>query len=276
MSFSASDSAIPVTPELVEAAKNASFEELKELMHQQAISTGMVVPDKFSPDVLIPTAAATALIPKSFGTRISVDGKSYVLEADSPAALETAVNDFIRAQTHPAAPQTRTEQPQPRDAATGRFQSATEQPADAERKQTLLLQFQLGQIDAQTYLDQSGELSDYFSKHGIPLEEVKAVVQEKQDERFHSSWEQATTEFLQSEAGADWPGGHANLLKISDTVKQLGLEDSPSAESLTVAYKYLCNNDLLVPNPVAEAEQDIATATSYEALAAAARRSQGR
>ena len=95
---------------------------------------------------------------------------------------------------------------QPRDAATGQFVSKAE-PNPAEMYE-LEMKMKRGEITVQQYLNQSGELARAFDtlareRLGVDPNEVKAA-------NFQKSWASAAEEFLDSEAGKDWPGGEAN------------------------------------------------------------------
>jgi hypothetical protein len=273
MSHTPENSALRIDADLQKALETASFEEMKEALHTASTRQGLTVPDRFSPDILIPTELADAA-PKTFAQRVTLDGKPYFIEGDSPEDLKQKVADFVRAQTQPATQQ----QQQPRDE-QGRFASAEQHPVavDAAKKAELLLQFQLGQIDAATYMEQSGEIADYLAKQGVPLEEVKQIVEEKKDARFEQSWSDAVSEFLQSPAGRSWPGGQRNLEIAQALLAANGLaEAADKVDALHAVFEHMKANDLLAENPEVVARQQIGQATSFEAVVEAARRSVGR
>jgi hypothetical protein len=273
MSHTPADSAIRLNPEQEKKISTMNHEELKSYLANLSVEQRLTTRDIFSPDVLIPTALADAA-PKAFAQRVTVDGKAVFIQGESPEDLEQKVADFVRSQTQPAATETRVEQPRNE---RGQFTAAEISTLDAAKKAELLLQFQLGQIDAATYLEQSGEVADYLAKQGVPLEEVKQIVAEREGARFEQSWSDAVSEFLQSPAGRDWPGGQENLKTISEILKANNLEDAEDkVGAIAAAYEFIKKNELLAENPETTAHQRIASASSFEAVVEAARRSVGR
>jgi hypothetical protein len=250
-------------------AAASSAEEIKSLMHDRAVQQGLVIPDRFSPDVLLPVDQPT---PKRFGKSVTVDGSKRWFEGDSELEVERRIGDYFREtlaarDTNPARQQ---QQPteQPRDAA-GRF---TTEQEDLVAKTDLELRFKRGEISTDEYLAASGAIERHLAAQGVDMDALRDAT----GRRFEQSWEQATQEFLQSSIGRSWPGGQENMRRISEVLQQMGAVDSPSVENLAIAYQHLCENDLLVSNPEVEAHKAIASASSFEAVVEAARRSVGR
>ena len=69
MAYTPENSSIKNTPEVEEALKTASFEEIKAIMSRAAVDQGLVTPDRFDPNVLLPTELATALSPDVDGCK---------------------------------------------------------------------------------------------------------------------------------------------------------------------------------------------------------------
>jgi hypothetical protein len=260
------NSAIRVDADLEKALQNASFEEMKEILHSASTRQGLTVPDRFSPDVLIPTELADAA-PKTFARRMNVDGKPFFVEGSSPEDLEAKVAEFIRAQTQPAATETRVEQPRNE---RGQFVAAETSTVDAAQKADLLLKFQLNLISAAEYLEQSGEISDYLARQGVPLDAVREVVAEKKDHAFAQSWSDAVAEFLQSPVGRSWPGGEQNLARIQSVLWENNLaEVEDKVQALAAAFEHMKSEGLL-DTSTADAHQRIAEAQTFEQVKAAA------
>jgi hypothetical protein len=273
MPFQPEQSAIRVDKELEKALQNASFEEMKEILHSASTRQGLTVPDKFSPDVLIPTELADAA-PKRFGKAITVDGQKRFFEADSELELEREIGDYFREtlnarDTNPARQQQQQSTEQPRNE-RGQFTAAESTSVDAAQKAELLLKFQLNQISAAEYLEQSGEISDYLARQGVPLDAVREVVAEKKDHAFAQSWSDAVAEFLQSPAGRSWPGGEQNLARIQSVLWENNLVDTEDkVQALAAAFEHMKANDML-DTSAADARKAISEATSFEAVKAAA------
>jgi hypothetical protein len=276
MSYTPENSSIKTDAEFEAAvAAASSAEEIKSLMHDRAIQQGIVVPDRYSPDVLIPTPAANASVPSAYAHRVVIDGKAHIISAETPEALSAAVDDFYRQQfSRPAAARTE----QPRDASTGRFTPAEQGRADesAFAKAELELKFKRGEISTDEYLTQSGAIERHLADIGVDVNALRATTEQMQNAEFQQSWEAATTEFLQSEAGAGWPGGERNKEIIGKILVDMKKVDEPSAENLALAVEYAKENDLLVENAEAKNLEAIGEATTFEEIVEAARRSVGR
>jgi len=148
MPFTPENSAIRLTPEIEEALKDASPDQMKEIFREALVSQHLAVRDIYSPDVLIPTALASAPRPTKFARAVTIDGKKHIVEADSEPELEKAEVALYRSVLQPttAAPAATTTSAPARDAATGRFKSPAEQGADDERKAALNSNFNSGRF----------------------------------------------------------------------------------------------------------------------------------
>ncbi len=244
----------------------ATAEEIKSYLASVAAgeqgSAALVRRDIFSPDVLIPVEPSTS--PRTFSRKIAVDGIEKVITADTELALEKSVGAFYREQF--AAAPAAAEQPRDED---GRFVSAAEHEAaqlELVRQSDLELRFKRGEIDTSTYLAESGAIERHLESQGISVEDLRSAVSEKSAVRFERSWSDATTEFLNSPAGADWPGGQENLQKAGELIQANKLEEQPGAETLAAVWKFMKENNLAVENKEATAHQKISKATSYSEI----------
>jgi hypothetical protein len=196
--------------------------------------------------------------------RLFAAGDILTLEKEIGAALQAAAADDS----------TSNRGAQPRDSATGQFVSRPE-PNPAEMYE-LEMKMKRGEITIQQYLNQSGELARAFDelsreRLGIDPNAVKAA-------NFQKSWASAATEFLDSEAGADWPGGDANKEILGLKLAELGLMDAEDkVGALTTAYEHLKAYGGLQPNPelVKREKERFESATSAEEINAIARASIG-
>lgn len=99
--------------------------------------------------------------------------------------------------------------------------AAAKAAADAE----LELRFKRGELSASQYLEQSGAVAEYLAKQGIPVEELRAQVEQSRGNKEIQSWEEATTVFKNT-IGADWPGGERNREILGYKLAELGLTDA--------------------------------------------------
>ena len=150
-----------------------------------------------------------------------VDGTKFVIEGNSESDLAQKEVEFYRAQMQPTPARTEATRDE-----RGRFTSPVDQGRTDENafaKAELELRFKRGEISAADYLEQSGAMADYLAKQGIPIEELRAVAEEKQGERIMQSWQEAAQAFLKSPEGRSWPGGQENLKKVGEIIEQQGL-----------------------------------------------------
>lgn len=101
----------------------------------------------------------------------------------------------------------------------------------------LELKFKRGEVSAADYIAQSGVMDQYLASRGI---DVKAHQAEQQtNQTYEQSWAQATAAFKQTEDGKTAPYGEGFVKVIGEKLIELGLEDSPSVDSLQRAYNAL-------------------------------------
>jgi hypothetical protein len=262
-----SPSSIKVTKSLEEQLQGVTnAEQIKAIMKAEIISSGLAHTD-WDDSLLVENEPTVA--PRAFAKSVTVNGVTHTIEGSTEIELQQAETAIYRAAMQPAATTQQTIE-QPRNE-RGQF-VAVEQTVSEETKAALQLQFQLGQIDSATYLEQSGAVADYLAKQGIPLADLRESVQEKSAARCEQSWAQATEEFLQSSVGADWPGGE-NMNILGRLIQENNLTDKPSVETLSAVWQYMKENNLAVENPevtsrekLSEASQRISEATSAEQI----------
>jgi len=258
MSFNPNDSAIKVTKTLEEQIAAASSQaEVQAILRQAALAQHVVVPDAFDPNVLHQVEPGTA--PRKFAQTVEIGGVKRIFEGNSELEVAQQVNEFMR-QTF-AQPAATMQQNDPTRDERGRFVSAEEAVAKAE----LELKFKRGEIDTATYLAQSGAIESYLATQGIDPDALREVSGQK----FQNSWADATSTFLNSPEGADWPGGQENVKIAGQLLEEHGLVDNPSAETLASVWKYMKENNLAVENSEVIAQQRIADAKSPEEIRAA-------
>lgn len=262
MAFSPEDSAIKVNQSLEEQIFNAKTHyEVAEILRQAAVDQHLVKKDLYSPEILLPVDPVPGT-PKAHAKTVTIAGKTHVFEAATEAEADAQLLAFFR-QNFGNQP---TEQPaeRPRDSDTGRFVAArTDDPVAAA---DLELKFKRGELSSQEYLEQSGAIRTYLESQGVPIEELRASVEEKQDARVAKSWQDATAEFLNSSSGQDWPGGPQNLKTMQVVLQRMNAADNPSVDNLALAYEYMKQHDLVAENPELTIRAKISEARSPEEL----------
>jgi hypothetical protein len=259
MSFSTSDSAIRMTPQLADAISKASPDEIKSLMAQAALQQGLVVPDSVNPQILHETELA-AHAPQKFGKYITINGTKYLVEGDSPEALANAETSLYEQVLEKG------DNGQARDA-QGRFvaEPTPEEKAAGElevsKRADLELAWKRGDITAEQYLEKSGAINTYLTEHGVSPDALVAVT----DLVYQNTWANATEAFLNSPEGESWPGGDENKNILAAILEENGMTD-PSVENLSRAYRFALEQGLLVENPDTVQHNSIAEALSVESI----------
>lgn len=248
--------AMTTSPEFEKAIGDAtSHEQLKDIIREEAAKQGFVAPG-FTPLAAHAEAAAevkpeakaetkTEIKPEAdaadtYYDDIVIGGKTFHFEGDSAADVLRQIK-----------------------AATDAHDNATRKPEEpakkstAEDKANLELEYRLGKIGLDEYLEKSGTLDTYLEKKGLKVNDLQDVVKEKIEQREVKSWETAKDEFLKME-GNDWAGGEQNTKILGLKLAQLGLQNDPSASSLMKAYQSMKDDGLVLPGlevdkPVAEA-----------------------
>lgn len=174
--------------------------------------------------------------PGMFTHTETIKGKEFIFEAETELELERMVSNAFRvahAVQEPVEQQEVVEQV---------VDPAKEAVAQAE----LEIKFKNGQISASEYLERSGAIAQYLEKQGVPVQELKETVEQSRDNKFTQSWADATTEFLKSPAGADWPGGERNKELIGLMIARLGLVDADDKVlALSQAYNAMKSNGMV-------------------------------
>jgi hypothetical protein len=249
MSFTPENAAIKVTKTLEEQLSAASCpSQVQEILHSHALLQKAVRVDW---DGCLYPAPQSAALQKT----IVLNGVSHDVRGNSEKELLEAEASVYREHlSQPVATSSTTQQPAAEDQNLSRVE--------------LEVKFKRGEISTNEYIEQSGAVRDYLERQGIAGDGTDTVT-------FTKSWEEATNEFLHSEAGASWPGGAQNLQTISKTVSELGLVDCPSVESLASAYEVMRERKLIVPTPATIAHEKISSATTHEEIRAAAHQASG-
>jgi hypothetical protein len=245
-----------ISKELQTKIENApSMEHIAEYLRQAAVEQNLAQADPYNPEILTPTARAETPQPQRFGKTVVVNGTKHVLDADSESELAQKEIEVYRSLMQPTTARTEVA----REENAGRFISTADQSKadeNAFQRSEAELAFRRGELSVNDYLEKSGAIAGYFERQGIPLEELKATVQEKQTQRYEQSWQDATKEFLNSPEGRTWPGGQENLQRIGELIQQMGHGNAQDkVAALVQAYSVMKEKNLVAPNPELVAKQ---------------------
>jgi hypothetical protein len=265
MAHTPADSRIAVTDSLQERIANASMEEIKVILAEEAVRTGLITRDAYSPDILLEVEPAAT--PRKFARTVEINGVKKIVEADTEHEVDRAVIELYRAAQNQ---QQRQQQAQPR---TDDRRFTKQQQEDAVKRSDLDLRFRRGEINVDTYIAESGALDRYLESKGVSVESLIDV----SNQRYTQGWAEASERFKNSKEGADWPGGDQNLKIIGEEIIAMGLQESEDKlGALVAAYQKLKAEDRLVPTPGQELARELADATSFSDIARLAKGYQGR
>lgn len=258
---------LEMTPELAEAIKNAASAEditiaVQAALVKQNLADEQTAAQKAADEKAAAEKAAAdklaadkvAAEPQMFTRTEVIGGREFTFEAPTEVQL---VEQIVNAYKVAGAVQSPTTVEIVDPAAEAAQQKALEdaQTAEAARLADLKLKFQRGEIDVETYLQESNAVATYLEQQGIPLDELRESVERGRGQEDAQSWSDAVEEFLQG-PGADWPGGDQNRELIGMKIAQMGLEDAENkVEALMIAYNELRKNNLLFANAAPTATQ---------------------
>jgi hypothetical protein len=260
MSFSASDSRIRLSREQEEHVKTLQPEEIKAYLVSVAEDQKLIFRDPFDRNCIHEIEGATPVQPsQGFLRRVTIDGRETLVEAESELELERRVGDVLRAAVGAREESTTTAATAP---------TATEEtPLEVAQRVELDLRFRRGEISVSQYVEQSGAVKQYLENQGIPLDDLRSAIQEKNNTRFEQSWADATEEFLNGPYGSDWPGGNQNREILGMKLVQLGLEDAPDkVQALAQAYAAMKSENRVAENKELTMHTKISEANSPSEL----------
>lgn len=245
-----------LNPDAIRAAVLAEAEKQAAALEAEKTAQATADAEKQAAAANAPAAPE----PKIYTRTEFIGGKEFNFEAESEVELERAVNNAYKvayAFQQPEAPEPVVDEAAEKAAADKA--SADRAAANAE----LELKFKRGEISASDYLEQSGAVSDYLEKQGVPLSELKASVEQNRNSSFEKSWEQAVQEFLSSPSGADWPGGPQNLEMIGLKLASLNLTNAADkVGALASAYQAMKDTHMVFPHqPPSEGKTTAAVPT---------------
>jgi hypothetical protein len=262
-----SPSSIKTTKTLEEQLQGVTnSEQIKEIMKSAALEQNLIHRD-WDPEILVANEPSAA--PQKVSKVFVLNGVKHSLTADDEAGLLAQESAIYRAAlAQPVATETPIEQPR-ND--RGQF-TAVEPTVTDEQKAALSLQFQLGQISASEYIEQSGAVSDYLEKSGA----IEKHIERREQTIQKTGWESATELFLQSDEGASWPGGQDSLARIGQIIEASGLTETPDKlDALKQAYALMQQEDgeVTARESFDAASQRIGSATSVDEIREALGRS---
>jgi len=262
MAYGPQDSRIKVDAALEEQIHDATnVEQLKAILREQALAQHLYVPDALNASVLHEVDVAAP----RFAKTVEIGGVKHVIEGASELEVEQKLGEFYR--TTFQQPAETTEQARNE---RGQFTAAQGKIDEAEQlevlaKAELELKFKRGELSTDDYLTQSGAIERHLAEQGVSMESLR----DASANQLRASWEQATSEFQQTEEGRRWPGGPENFRKLGNLLQEMGAADFPNAENIRLAVVYLRENNLLEESP----DSKISEANSVEEIREALGRS---
>lgn len=208
------------TPEYKAAIEKATAPaDLRAIFWQEAAKQGIPVPEHIK-ETLTPVVEPVAEEPKDdepkvYYEEIVLGGKTMRFEGDSPEDAFRQVKAAI------AANEAAKEAPKKEE---------TKKELTADEKVALELDYRMGRITIEDYMDRSGALDVLLEKKGVkPVTEVPQATAE--------AWAPAVTEFIT--ANADYVPNPQNEKLMKWKLQELGLPKQPAAASLQKAFDAL-------------------------------------
>lgn len=237
MSFTPKDSAINVTPEIAEQLKTANAEEIKSIMRQAMLDQKLATaPDFWHPEDLEPTELSTHANNRS--KTVTVNGKTYTISGSTEQELADAELRLFREIMNPQQP---VQQPQQRDD-LGRF-TPIEDPV------------------------LTGAVEGYLRNRGINPEDLQEVA----GQGYKARWSDSAARFRERHPEWDNFASEENMRRLGEKVFELGLDDSPTPESLEAAYVALARENALTDNPNVALARQIGSMDNIEDIRALSR-----
>ncbi len=230
----------------IQSLLHAAIERSPELGLTRDVETGrFVAREKDAP------AAATTAAPRTFEKKgVVIKGKSFDFSAPSELELARQIasaNEVAAALASDAAVT-------PRSSRAAYAKTQAEREQDIYDRTQLDLQFRRGELTTTEYLERTNAIGDYLAEQGV---NVAALAQEQ----ANKSWSEATEIFLQSEAGANWPGGTRNRQLLGDKLAALGLlEATDKVAAMAQAYQALKDANTLFDGDYSQKQLEDLTA----------------
>lgn len=218
--------------------------------------------------VVADAVAVEAAKDAAFTRTENIGGKEFTFTAASELELERQVSNALRVAyaVQPVATEKVVETPRV-DPEAARLAAE----ADVTAKADLELKFKRGDITAADYLEQSGAIKTYLEKQGVPLADLQTEATKRENERYATSWNEATEEFKNGPAGKDWPGGPINLEIIGGKLAMLGLTDAQDkVAALAQAWNIMKSENKYVPYTPPVKTEDTSADAAAKAVADAA------
>ena len=210
-------------------------------------------------------AAAAVVTPEVYTRTEMIGGREFIFEAESEAELDREVLNAYKI-AYAVQPTQQVAAP-----VVPVVDVAKEAELEAIRQVELEAKFKRGEMSTADYLEQSGAMSAYLAKQGIPVESLKATVERNADAVETQSWADAVEAFKQSPSGASWPGGDKNVMVMNDKIFALGLQDATDkVAALAQAYAAMQSSGTVFPGEAAAAAVTPVVAAPVASAAAAA------
>lgn len=241
---------ITQTPEFEKAmAEATSPEEIKALIRAEAGRQGLDIPTDYTKVTVNDNDETVVVEDKKKETKKDDDavgfeddfvigGKAYHFEGDSEADIIRQVKAATTAHEAKTAPEDKKVET--------KSGVLTE-----DDKVAIELDYKMGKISTDEYLDKTGAFDSYLAKKGIKLDDLKEIVTEKITKSQNDLWNTAVADFLAS--NADWPANPQNEKIMQYTLASLNLKE-PTVDSLNKAYAQMKSEGMLVPVEATKAE----------------------
>jgi len=230
------------TPDEIRELLHRAIERSPELGVTRNIVTGQFerASQPAAPDAAAAAAKAAAdaaaAAPRSFKQVVKISGQDFEFVGDSAENLQSHIDSAKS--VHQALAD---------NASPARIARDAEQTTLDRVEADMMLR--RGEITTAEYLQKTHAIEDYLQSQGVDTARIAG-------EHFEKDWAEASAAFRQN---SDWPGGQKNLALLGDKLAAMGLDGTPSVESLEKAYAALKAAGTLFSGDVSQAEVEAMT-----------------
>jgi trimeric autotransporter adhesin len=260
-------------PDVIKARVHEAFENQLAAKAAADAEAAKAVVDAEAAKAAADAAAASA--PKLLTRTENIGGVDIDFTGATEAEIDRAVSNAYKV-AFAFRPSENTQQSPVVDPAIAQKAAEDAAAAKTAANAELELRFKRGELSASEYLEQSGAVSDYLAKQGIPVDALREQIEQSRGQKEVQSWSNATEVFKQT-VGADWPGGERNREILGYKLAELGLTDAPDkvaalgqAWAAMKASKMIFNDDGTQNTTVNTNTTDAAAKAAADAAAAKA------
>jgi hypothetical protein len=201
--------------------KATNFEDMRALLHNATERSGIATRDpqtgQFIPrEPLTPAAQTGAPADTQVSRTETIGGKEFTFTGTA-LEVEKQIGQAYKI----------VEAVKPVEVVVAREQRVA---LTQTEKDNLEIQFKLGNLTSDQYLERTGAVNEYMATRGFDVAQAAATQTEQ-------SWAEATQEFFNTEEGSTWKGGTKNLEIASNLLQAHGWQNAATVADKVTALR---------------------------------------